>query len=280
MQPQPAGARPARQGGHPGRGRHAARVQHRLGLGRGLDGNGRDARVARLARGHRRLDRARSTRAPLRRARLPRRLRQDHSRRGHGSLSARSAGARAVQRLDRPRALSRARRDHPGRVRGNRSARRRDDERSRAARARERRVSRRGRLRRPVHGQHHVDGARLPRDQPRGPERHPRASSRQGQSGRGDGAARDGARPQRHPSLADRDARIARERGRVGRGHRRLDERRAPRPRDRTRARDPVRARGLRPDRGAHTGRGEPQAGRAVRRDGRPRGRRRRTRRA
>ncbi len=80
--------------------------------------------------------------------------------------------------------------------------------------------------------------------------------------------------------VADRDARIARERGRVGRGHRRLDERRAPRPRDRARARDPVRARGLRPDRSAHTGRGEPQAGRAVRRDGHPRGRRRRTRRA
>ena len=138
----------------------------------------------------------------------------------------------------------------------------------------------RGRVRRPVHCEHDVDRARLPRHQPRGPERHPRAPSRQGRSGRGDGAARDGARPRRHPPVADRHARIARERGRVGRGHRRLDERRAPRPRDRARARHPVRARGLRPDRGAHAGGREPQAGRALRRDGRPRGRRRRTRRA
>ena len=43
-------------------------------------GTGGHARVARVARGDRRLDRARRARAPVRRPRLPRRLRQDDSR--------------------------------------------------------------------------------------------------------------------------------------------------------------------------------------------------------
>ena len=44
------------------------------------------------------------------------------------------------------------------------------------ARARERRLPRRRRVRRPVHGQHDVDGARLPRHQPGRPERRSRRS--------------------------------------------------------------------------------------------------------
>ena len=47
------------------------------GVSMGTDGH---ARVPRLARGDRRLDRARRPRPPVRRARLPRRLRQDESR--------------------------------------------------------------------------------------------------------------------------------------------------------------------------------------------------------
>ena len=56
-----------------------------------------------------------------------------------------------------------SRRDDPGRLRGRRRARRGDDERRRGARARERRLPGRRRLRRPVHGEHDVDGARVPR---------------------------------------------------------------------------------------------------------------------
>ena len=59
-----------------------------------------------------------------------------------------------------------ARRDDPGRLRGRRRARGRHDERRRGARARERRLPRRRRVRRPVHREHDVDGARLPRHLP------------------------------------------------------------------------------------------------------------------
>ena len=115
------------------------------------------ASLARLARGDRRLDRARRARPPLRRARLPRRLRQDDSRRRDGARAARPAGARALQRLDRARPLPWARRHDPGRLRSGRRACRRHDERGGGARARGRRVSRRRRVRRPVHGEHDVD---------------------------------------------------------------------------------------------------------------------------
>ena len=173
LQLQPARAGPAREGGHPRGRRDARRVQHDLRLRRRHDGHRGHARLARLARGHRRLDRARRARPPLRRARLPRRLRQDDPRRRHGARSPRHPRARPLRRLDRAGTLPRPRRDHPGRLRGRRRLQRRQDVRRGPARARDRRLPGRGRLRRPVHGEHHVDRARLPRDQPRRPERHP-----------------------------------------------------------------------------------------------------------
>jgi dihydroxy-acid dehydratase len=60
-------------------------VQHDRRLRRGLDGHVRHAGVTHLARGDRGLDRARRARSPLRRPRLPRRLRQDDARRDHGA---------------------------------------------------------------------------------------------------------------------------------------------------------------------------------------------------
>ena len=72
-------------------------------------------------------------------------------------------GLGALQRLDRARPLQGRRRHDPGRLRGGRRARGGHDERRRGARARERRVPGRRRVRRPVHREHDVDGARLPR---------------------------------------------------------------------------------------------------------------------
>ena len=67
------------------------------------------SRVAGLARGDRRLDRARLARSSLRRARVPRRLRQDEPRRGDGRRSARHPLCRLLHRLDRAGSLSRPR---------------------------------------------------------------------------------------------------------------------------------------------------------------------------
>ena len=76
-----------------------------------------------LARGHRRLDRADGPRARLRRARVPRGLRQDGARRADGARARRQAGGRALQRPDARRALARPTRDDPGRVGGGRGVR-------------------------------------------------------------------------------------------------------------------------------------------------------------
>ena len=94
------------------------------------------------------------------------------------------------------------------------------------------------------------------------------------------GSARDAARARRRPAVADHHARGARQRRRVDRRQRRLDERRAARARDRTRAGDPVHARGLRRGRGADAGGREPEARRPLRRNGHARRGRRRARRA
>ena len=66
-----------------------------------------------------------------------------------------------------PGPLPRPRRDDPGRLRGGRRRRCRNDEQRRRARARGRRVSGRRCVRRPVHREHDGDGARVPRHQPR-----------------------------------------------------------------------------------------------------------------
>ena len=92
------------------------------------------------------------------------------------------------------------------------------DRRRRAARGRVGRVPRRRRLRRPVHGQHHVDGARLPRHQPGRPERHPGAQPGQGRRRRGVRPAGDAARARRRAPVAHHHPRVDRERGRVGGG--------------------------------------------------------------
>ena len=148
--------------GHPRRRRHADGVQHDLGLGRRLDGHRGHARLADQPRGDRRLDRAGGAGPPVRRAGLPGRLRQDDPGRGDGAVPAGRARARALQRHDRARHLPRPRHHHPGRVRGDRRLCGRADRRGGAARGRVGRLPRRRSLRRPVHGQHDVHGARVP----------------------------------------------------------------------------------------------------------------------
>ncbi len=68
----------------------------------------------------------------------------------------------ALRRLDRARPLPGPRRHDPGRLRGRRRPRRRQDHRRGARRARGRRLPRRRRLRRPVHRQHDGHGLRGP----------------------------------------------------------------------------------------------------------------------
>ena len=130
------------------------------GVSMGTLGN---ARVARLARGDRRLDRARRARSPLRRARLPRRLRQDEPRCGDGRRPPRHPLGRLLHRLDRTGSLSRARGVGRRRLRGDRRARGGEDLGRRPARARVGRLSGRRRVRRSVHREHDVDDPRLPR---------------------------------------------------------------------------------------------------------------------
>ena len=178
VQPEPPAARGLRQAGHPPGRWDADRVQHDRGLRRCLDGHRRHACVTRLARGDRRLDRARRARAPLRRPRVHRRLRQDDPGRRDGACAARSAGARALQRLDRGGPLPRGRRDDPGCLRGGRCACGRNDLRPRGACARERRVPGSRRVRRALHGEHDGDRARLPRRERPGAERDPGEPSR------------------------------------------------------------------------------------------------------
>ena len=163
-----------------------------------------------------------------------------------------------------PGTLPRPRHHHPGRVRGDRRLRGRADRRRGAARSSRPPVRRRG-LRRPVHGQHDVDGARVPGPVARRAERHPGAQPRQGRRGREGRRAGDAARPRRRAAVADRHPRRARERGRLGGGDRRLHQRRAAPAGDRPRAGHPVLDRRLRPDRRPYADRGQPQAGRRVR---------------
>ena len=243
--------------GHPRGRRHADGVQHDLGLRRRLDGH----------RGHaRRRSSAREVIADSIELVV----------RGHlldglvcivGCDKTIPAAVMALARLDMPGLVFyngsiapgtfRGQRRHdPGRLRGGRRATPpgKIDARG-AARARVGRLPGRRRLRRPVHRQHDGDGARLPRHQPGRPERHPGAQPRQGRRGRGGRPPRDAARARGHAPVADHHARGARERGRVGGGDRRLDERRAAPARDRARARHPVLDRRLRRDRGAHADR-------------------------
>ena len=242
MQSQPARARRPRQACNPRRRRHARRVQHDRCLGRRLDGDRGDAGVARVPRGDRGLDRARRPRPPARRPGLRRRLRQDEPGGRNGPVPARPAWPGALLRDDRAGHLPRARGDDPGGLRGDRRPCRRAPERRGPARARVGRVSGRRRVRRPVHGEHDVGCARVPRHLACRPERHPGARRGEGgQCPRGR-QARDGARARRRPAVAGDHARVARERRRRRGRDRRLDERHPPPAGDRTRARPRVHA--------------------------------------
>ena len=126
-------------------------------------------------------------------------------------------GAMAVGRLDIPAVVSYTGSIAPGlyrqprgvdrrRVRGDRCARRRQDQRRRPARARVGRVPRRGRLRRPVHREHDVDDPRLPRAVAVRGERDPGHAPRQGAGRVRVRAARRAARPRRRDAALDRHA--------------------------------------------------------------------------
>ena len=82
----------------------------------------------------------------------------------------------------------------------------------------------------------------------------PALSPRKAEAARGVRAARGRPRPRRRAAVADRHPRGDRERRRLGRRDRRLDERRAAPARDRARVRDRAGDRRLRPDRRADAG--------------------------
>ncbi len=163
VQPQSARARPPclrrrRRGG-----RRRARVQHDRRLRQPVAGNAGDAGVTGLARGDRRLDRVDGARARLRRARLPRRLRQDDARRADGAGARRQARGRALQRADARWPSSRSVGDDRRRLGGARRRGARSDHARRAGRARTRRVPGTRHVRRPLHRQHDGGRARVPR---------------------------------------------------------------------------------------------------------------------
>ena len=100
-------------------------------------------------------DRAHHARPLLRRHGRPRRLRQVAARHDDGDAAPQRAGRVHVRRLDPARQVQGQGRHRRRRVRGRRPALRRQDVGRGPARARVRRLSRRRRLRRPVHRQHH-----------------------------------------------------------------------------------------------------------------------------
>ena len=158
---------------------------------------------------------------------------------------------RLLHGLDRARALPAARGLDRRRLRGHRRPRRRQDQRRGPPRARVGRLPGRRRLRRPVHRQHDVDDPRLPRALAVRHERDPRDAPRQGAGGLRGGPPRRAARPRQRDAALARDEGVVRERRRLGRGDRRLDERRAPPRRDRARLRDRLHDRRLRAHLGA-----------------------------
>ena len=111
-------------------------------------------------------------------------------------------GARPLQRHDLPGHVQGPRPDDRVRVRGGRRLPRRQDQPRRAVRDRERGLPRRGRLRRPVHGQHDVDGPGVPGPLAGRPQRHPGRGPGQGRGGAPGRRAGDDARPPRHPAVA------------------------------------------------------------------------------
>ena len=132
-------------------------------------------------------------RARLRRAGVPRRLRQDDAGGADGAGARRQAGGRALQRADAGRAAARPR-ARRSRTCGRRSARtgRAASTARGARRARAPRVPRPGHVRRALHGQHDGGRARLPR--PRRPRRRARSRPTTGRRRREAAGARRAAR--------------------------------------------------------------------------------------
>ncbi len=106
--------------------------------------------------------------------------------------------------------------------------------------ARSHRLPRPRRLRRPVHGEHHGHGRRVPRHLAHPDHRRPRHVGGKARRLARSRQARHGPRPQRPQALADHHARIARRRHRRRLRLRRLDERRAAPHRHCQRARHPA----------------------------------------
>ena len=269
----------SRQGGHPGGRRDADGVQHDRRLRRRVDGHRGHEGVADQPRGHRGLDRARRPRPPVRRHRVPRRLRQDDPGRARwpsGRLGI--PGLDPVQRHDLPGHATRAqpadivtvyeaigvvprRQDH-----ASRSC-------TRSRRARAPAPARAAASSRPTRWRRCASSWAC---RPRGLNGIPAEDPSEGGRGAPGRRAGDDARPPRHPPGRHRHPQLARERDRVGLRDRRQHQRRAPPAGDRRRVRDdadPRRVhRGRRPD-AAHR-RHAPR--RPVRRGGHVRRRRRR----
>jgi hypothetical protein len=157
VQLQPARARRTRQARRARRRRHADGVQHDRDQRRHHDGHRRDEGLARLARGDRRLDRARRPRPHVRRDRRAGGLRQDDARRGDGARAPQRpslvlyGGSIAPGNSTDATSRSSTCTKRSARTRPARST-------TRAQGDRRSRVPRRRRVRRPVHGQHDGDG--------------------------------------------------------------------------------------------------------------------------
>jgi len=233
VQLQPSAARGVGQGRHSRGGRHAGRVQHHCSQRRHRDGHRRNESVTHLARGRRRLHRARHARASPRRARLHQRLRQDHPRHGHGARAHGYSWAHGLWRFDHARPVPGQGRHDRRRLRGRRQARRREDGRQRTSRAREGRVPRCRRVRRSVHRKHHGNRIRSARYLTGGIVARPR--NRPAAQGSHEASRPTNARaPQRRRDAAsNHHAARARERDPGGHGDRRIDERGASPPRGR-----------------------------------------------
>ena len=241
VQHAPARARRAGEGGHARRGRHADRVQHHRRLRRHHDGHRGHARLAGVARGDRRLDRAGRRSAHL----------LDGVVALSGCDKTIPATVMALARLDVPGADALRRADHAGPFRaasdvtiqdvfeavGAHAAGKMTEGELRALE--DARLSGRGRLRRAVHRQHHGDRG----DDARACRRWALNEVAGDRSAQGRRGARAPARWSWSWSRRDLRAeqaphpRRVRERDRRGRGDRRLDQRGAAPARDRARGR-------------------------------------------
>ncbi len=131
-----------------------ARVRHDHGVRRHLDGPRGHARLAGVARDHRRLGRVRDARRAARRSGRDGRLRQVDARHDDGDRPAEPAWRVRLQRLDPARLPQRQGARHHVGVRGDRRLRGRQRSPRTSSRDREERLPGRGRLRWHVHRQH------------------------------------------------------------------------------------------------------------------------------